>query len=142
MSQIAMSLVLLCTTGLFLRSLQNAWRIDIGFRTRGLLMMSVDPRLHGYTAERSTQFLEPAARPRGHDSRRNLRRLHRCRAIVRGPPQRRLSARRPARPQTAPIRVDMYMATAGYFQTMGIPRIAGRDLSGEGPEGPEVADRE
>jgi hypothetical protein len=56
-SQIAMSLVLLCATGLFLRSMERASGIDIGFRSRGILMMSVDPRVHGYTAERTTQFL-------------------------------------------------------------------------------------
>ncbi len=44
-SQISMALVLLCATGLFLRSLGNASHIDIGFRSRGLLMMSVDPRI-------------------------------------------------------------------------------------------------
>jgi hypothetical protein len=56
-SQISMSLVLLCTTGLFLRSLSNASSIDIGFRSKGVLMMSIDPRLHGYRAERSVRML-------------------------------------------------------------------------------------
>ena len=60
--QVAMSLVLLCGTGLLLRSLQNASNIDIGFRSRGLLMMSVDPRVHAYTPERTTQFLTAVAR--------------------------------------------------------------------------------
>ncbi len=46
-AQIVMSLVLLCATGLFLRSLQRAVGIDIGFRSRDLLMLSVDPRVHG-----------------------------------------------------------------------------------------------
>jgi hypothetical protein len=31
--------------------------MDIGFRSRGILTMSVDPRVHGYTAERTAQFL-------------------------------------------------------------------------------------
>ena len=44
-SQISMSVVLLCATGLFLRSLGNASRIDIGFASKGILMMSIDPRL-------------------------------------------------------------------------------------------------
>src|SRR6202020_1408976 len=57
-AQIVMSLVLLCATGLFLRSLEQAVNIDIGFRSHGVLMLSVDPRLHGYTPERTTQFLE------------------------------------------------------------------------------------
>jgi hypothetical protein len=55
-AQIAMSVVLLCVTGLFLRSLQSAAAIDIGFRTDNLLLMSVDPSVHGYTPER-TAFL-------------------------------------------------------------------------------------
>ncbi len=38
-AQIAMSVVLLCSTGLFLRSLQNASQIEIGFRSSGVLMM-------------------------------------------------------------------------------------------------------
>ena len=57
-SQIAMSVVLLCATGLFLRSLDNASRIDIGFRSRGLLLLSIDPRLHGYSNERTVQLLQ------------------------------------------------------------------------------------
>src|ERR1700728_520563 len=44
-AQMAMSIVLLCATGLFLRSLQSATGIDIGFRSRGVLMVSVDPRV-------------------------------------------------------------------------------------------------
>jgi hypothetical protein len=31
--------------------------MDVGFKSHGVLTMSVDPRLHGYTAERTTQFL-------------------------------------------------------------------------------------
>ena len=57
-AQIVMSVVLLCATGLFLRSLEQAVGIDIGFRSRDLLMLSVDPRVHGYTPERTAQFLD------------------------------------------------------------------------------------
>jgi hypothetical protein len=56
-AQIAMSLVLLCITGLFLRSQQSAARIDIGFQTRGLLLLSIDPRLHNYTPAQTAAFL-------------------------------------------------------------------------------------
>src|ERR1700689_236172 len=57
-AQIVMSVVLLCATGLFLRSLERAVGIDIGFRSRDLLMLSVDPRVHGYTPEHTAQFLD------------------------------------------------------------------------------------
>jgi hypothetical protein len=56
-AQITLSLVLLCATVLFLRSLRSAAGMDIGFRSRGLLMMAVDPRVHGYTPERTLQLL-------------------------------------------------------------------------------------
>lgn len=35
--------------------------------------------------------------------------------------------------------VDLYMVTPGYFQTMGIDRLKGRDFAGEGANSPKVA---
>ncbi len=136
-AQIAMSLVLLCGTGLLLRSLQNASTIDIGFRSRGLLMMSVDPRVSGYTPERTTQFLTQlrervAALPgvvsvAATDSA-PLSGGHRSDGFsVVGRPS----------PQDLPI-VDLFMATPGYFETLGIPRILGRDFAQESPTGQKV----
>ena len=56
--QIAMCLVLLSATGIFLlRSLQRAANIDIGFRSNGIVSAQVDPRVNGYTAGRTVQFL-------------------------------------------------------------------------------------
>ncbi len=56
-TQITLSLVLLCGSGLFLRSLQSVAKIDAGFRTRGVVMMAVDPQLHRYTPERAVVML-------------------------------------------------------------------------------------
>jgi predicted permease len=137
-SQIAMSLVLLCATGLFLRSLESAAGIDIGFRSRGVLMMAVDPRLHDYTAERTTQFLTQlrqrvAALP-GVTSAA-------CTDVVPlSGGNRSDSFSVEGRPSTAENQsVDLYMATPGYFDTLGIPRMAGRDFGNEGPAAPKVA---
>src|SRR6185312_11258988 len=137
-SQIAMSLVLLCATGLFLRSLESATGIDIGFRSHGVLMMSVDPRLHGYTAERTTQLLtqlrERVAALPGVTSAA-------CTDVVPlsgGNRSDGFSAE--GRPSTTTGQsVDLYMATPGYFETLGIPRIAGRDFANESPTAPKVA---
>jgi predicted permease len=138
-AQIAMSLVLLCATGLFLRSLQSAAGIDIGFRSQGILMMSVDPREHGYTAERTVRALGqlrervaalPGVRSAACTDVAPLSMGNRSDGFsVEG------------RPETLDLNssVDLYMATAGYVDTMGIPRIAGRDFANEGASAPRVA---
>jgi predicted permease len=137
-AQIAMSLVLLCATGLFLRSLQSAAGIDIGFRSRGVLMMAVDPRLHGYTAERTAQFLT--------ELRRRVAALPgvtsaACTDVVPlSGGHRSESFNAEGRPSaSAGQSVDLYMATPGYFDTLGIPRIAGRDFGNESPTATKVA---
>ncbi|MBS1802516.1 MAG: ABC transporter permease [Acidobacteria bacterium] len=56
--QVALSLVLLATAGLFLRSLGNASSIDIGFKPDKILLMSVDPKLHNYSNEKTSEFLK------------------------------------------------------------------------------------
>jgi putative ABC transport system permease protein len=143
-AQIAMSMVLLCATGLFLRSLQSAAGIDIGFRSNGVLMMSVDPREHGYTAERTVQLLGqlrervaalPGVRSAGCTDVAPLSMGNQSDAFsVPG---------RPAPTDAATMdpnwSVDLYMATAGYFETMGIPLVAGRDFSNESATGQKVA---
>ncbi|MCX6634401.1 MAG: FtsX-like permease family protein, partial [Acidobacteria bacterium] len=55
--QMAISLVLLAGSGLFLRSLQNASSIDIGMRPDNVLLMAVDPKLHRYSREKTQQFV-------------------------------------------------------------------------------------
>ena len=56
-TQVALSLVLLSTAGLFLRSLGHASAIDIGFKPENILMMTVDPKIHNYSHDRTVQFL-------------------------------------------------------------------------------------
>ena len=138
-AQIGMSVVLLCLTGLSLRSLQTASHINIGFRSQNLLLMSVDPRVHGYTPERTVMFLTELQK-----------RVTALPGVV--------SA---IATDTAPLSgggrsdafqaddllsrgkseagADLYMVTPGYFETMGIARIAGRDFGDETANGPKVA---
>src|SRR5271170_3500459 len=129
-AQISLSLVLLCVTGLFLRSLERAADMDIGFRSQGILMMSVDPRVHGYTPERTVQFLDElhnrAAALPGVTS-----------AVCTDVAQLSMGNRSDSFHATEikssgpePY-VDLYMVTPGYFEIMGIPRLLGRDFASE-----------
>jgi len=137
--QIAMAVALLCITGLFLRSLQSAASIDIGFRSKNLLMMSVDPRVHGYTPERTVEFLTQ---------------LERRVAALPGV-QSAIATDMP--PLNGGHRSDgfavvgheakdndityaeLYMVTPGSFDTLGIPLLAGTDFGAETVTGPHTA---
>lgn len=136
--QIAVSLVLLCVTGLFLRSLKRAAGMDVGFRSQGLLMVSVDPRVHGYSADRTIQFLkdlrERAAALPGVSS-----------AVATDVAPLSMGNRSDAfhvqgkKPTGAEPSVDLYMVSPGYFQTMGIPQLLGSDVSNEPATAPKIA---
>ena len=64
-AQVALSLTLLVTTGLFLQSLSRALRVDPGFDPHGLATVSFDLNLLGYTPDRraafATHFVERAS---------------------------------------------------------------------------------
>jgi predicted permease len=138
-AQVSMSVVLLCVTGLFLRSLQSAANIDIGFRTQNLLLMSIDPGVHGYTPERTVAFLAqlqqrvaalPGVRSVVVTDLAPLNGGHRSDGFeVEGS-----SANKKSNDST-----ELYMVTPGYFETIGTPRIAGSDFGAETTTGPRVA---
>ncbi|MCU1221995.1 MAG: permease [Edaphobacter sp.] len=138
-TQITLSLVLLCATVLFLRSLQSAASMDIGFRSRGVLTMAIDPHVHGYTPERTQQLLAQlrlrvAAMP-GVTSVASTDNL----PLSMGGRRDGFHVEGQSKSTAADPGVDLYMVTPGYFETMGIARIAGRDLGNEGPTAPKMA---
>lgn len=55
-AQIASSVVLLSTAGLFLRSLQRSLNIDPGFRAEGVITGSVNLGVHGYDRDAADRF--------------------------------------------------------------------------------------
>ena len=138
-AQIAMSVVLLSATMLFLRSLQGAAGIDIGFNPRGLLILSVDPRVHGYTAAKTVTFLDQL--------RERVEALPGVTAAVctdvaplsGGNRSDGFTAADQPGKQQAYTTAEMYMVTRGYFGALGIRQLAGRDFAGEAASGPKIA---
>lgn len=57
-AQIALSMALLITAGLFLRSLGNVSRVDLGLRTDGVVTFGVSPELNGYEQDRARVFVQ------------------------------------------------------------------------------------
>ena len=57
-AQIALSLALLVSAGLFIKSLINVSRIDLGLKVDNVITFSISPALNGYTPQRSSQLFE------------------------------------------------------------------------------------
>ena len=56
--QIAMSMALLVPAGLFAKSLFNVSRVDLGLKTDHMVIFSLAPELNSYTTERTRQLFE------------------------------------------------------------------------------------
>ena len=56
--QIALSMALLISAGLFVKSLTNVSRVDLGIRPENVVTFSLSPQLNGYDSTRSKQLFE------------------------------------------------------------------------------------
>ena len=56
--QIAMSMALLVPAGLFAKSLFNVSRVDLGLKTDHMVLFGIAPELNGYNTERTRQLFE------------------------------------------------------------------------------------
>jgi predicted permease len=57
-AQVALSMVLIVLAGLFTKSLANISRVDPGLRTEGMITFSVSPQRNGYTLPRSAALFD------------------------------------------------------------------------------------
>jgi predicted permease len=130
-SQVALSLVLLVAAGLFLRTLGNLWAQDPGYNRGNVLMFSADPRLAGKKAD---------------DIPRIFRRVLDELRVVPGALSVTMSAVRPVSDDSyfvtsfrnigggktltpdQRVRAAFNHVAPGYFGTLGIPLIAGREF--------------
>ena len=138
--QVAMSLVLLVGAGLFLRTLENLERVDVGFDSRNLLMFNVNPRASGYDTDRASRvFRQVLDRMSTVPGVRSV-------ALTRAPLLSATTFMDPTWKQgqasQAPAVETMYTmdVSPAFFATMGIPVLRGRSFTDfDGPGGPRVA---
>jgi predicted permease len=139
-AQVALSVLLLAGAGLFARSLYNLRTLNPGFVTDNLLQFSLDPALSGYSRERSlalfTQMqVQLAALPGATSVAAAVvpamtESMWSSTVNVQGYERKEGEDTNPAVNAVAP----------GYFATMGMPLVMGRDFRDSDVEGaPQVA---
>jgi predicted permease len=126
--QVALSLALLVGAGLFIRTLRNLQNADVGFQRENVVVVDVDPTNLGYRGHRLRSFYD--------------RLLERARRIP-GVRSAGLSGMTPMGNYTrmSSLSAEGYepkageqplagvnAVTAGYFTTLGIPLLLGRDF--------------
>ena len=125
-AQVALSLVALIGAGLFVRSLGNATRVDLGFVPERLGILAFNTADGGYAEDRGRDFeqraLERAAAVPGVAAA----------ALAKDPPFRVSLARTvllPGRESGSGRFTLTSLIAPGYLRTLGIPLLTGRDFS-------------
>jgi predicted permease len=129
--QVALSLPLLVSAALLLRTLQNLRAVDTGFGKENVLLASVNPALNGYSQERSANFFNEL--------------LTRTRSLP-GVKSASLATDSPLSGSWDQIGIvvegytpregermscDATWVSSDYFKSLEIPLVAGRDFTAE-----------
>ena len=139
--QVALSVFLLVSATLFVRSLQNAHQIDIGFDPERVVIASVDVSLHGYDEVRGRNFYR--------DVQHRLEGLPGVQAVslLEKVPFHIDPQRTRATPEgyvapadgSEPL-LDYSVAGPRYFETLSVPILRGRDFrDSDNQDSPKVA---
>jgi predicted permease len=126
-AQVALSFVLLAGAVLFLRSLQNAGSVDIGFRPQNVALMAVDPKLNGYTPERTKQFVaQLRERVQSIPGVQSVSFLDSVPLSLGGTSDGFETMDTPG--GVRKTGTDLYTVGSRFFETFGIPILRGRDF--------------
>lgn len=128
--QITISLVLLVSTGLFVRTLLNLQSLDPGFDAGRVIDMRIDLLSPGYSEARGAAFydqlLKEVQRVPGVESAA----LTLTVPLSQTYGNRGLSELSPAGgPPRQPLNTEYFVVSPGFFHTLGIPLLRGRDFS-------------
>jgi predicted permease len=139
-AQVTLSALLLVSAALLTRSAMAASRLNVGFDAGGLAVATVDLAMHRYTADRGKAFyreaIERVSGLPGVTSAALVERLpfspniHTRSVFIDG---------RSYPSNATGESVDVTTVTSGYFRTLGVPLVRGRDFDAhDTPESPGV----
>lgn len=127
--QVALSMALLVSAGLFIRSLQNVSRVSLGLDVDDLVTFRVSPVLNGYSGAQSQQFFASAEADLG--AIPGVRGVTASRIPVLGGSNWDSDVSVQGFAKTPDTDVDAYYTAIGpdFFRSMGIPLVAGREFT-------------
>ncbi len=126
-AQFTLSLVVLIGAGLFLRSLRNASALDTGFAARDVVLLPVNLSLQRYPEDRGRQFYQRLL-----DNVRatpGVRSASLVTTVPLGLSNAGVFVTLEGKSEDDRERVDTTTVASGYFETLGIPILRGRDFS-------------
>ena len=126
-AQVALSVLLVAGSALFLRSLQNLLSQNPGFATSNLVAFSVEPSLNGYSSEAAIKLMDRLREELKRTPEVSSVGFAGVRLLLGGSWNSGMTLTAP------PGRQQVYTynnaVTPGYFATMGIPLLLGRDFN-------------
>jgi len=128
-AQVALTVVVVTAAGLFLTTFRNLAGSTLGFRPDGVLMVTLDLNRSGIAeqarGELTRRFVEEARRTPGVVAAGAARMTPLSRTISQ-------TALTVTQPDGTPRRINSWLNDVGpgYFQALGTPLLAGRDISG------------
>jgi predicted permease len=140
-AQLALSVVLLVAAGLFVRTLQALYRIEPGFETRRVLVATLDAGLQGYDGVRGRRlFTDFEQRVQALPGVQHAALGYMLPFGGGGWDTRIFPAETKSSPDDPGLKTDVNAVSPSYFETLGIPLVAGRRFTAADREGaPGVA---
>jgi predicted permease len=128
-TQVALATALLAVAGLAIVSLANVARAELGIRREGLAVFGVSPHLAGYSAERARALVD-----RLEESLAGLPGVTSVSAstvqiLSNSRWRQNLTVEGYQAPAGSDTNANRASVSAGYFRTLGIPLVAGREFT-------------
>jgi predicted permease len=139
-AQIALAMALLVSAGLFVRSLMNVSRVDLGLTTDHVVSFAVAPGLNGYSPDRTRAFFEQLEARVGAMPGVSSAAVSLVRVLSGQSNGGNVSVQGFDAGPDANINVRFHEVGPAFFVTLGMPLMAGRAFTeADGPESPKVA---
>ena len=139
-AQIALSMALLISAGLFIKSLRNVSRVDLGLRIDNVVVFGISPELNGYNSTRSRAFFDRVEQELGALPGVTAVSGSMVPILSGSNWGSDVSVQGFAKGPDTDANARFNEIGTGYFHTLGVPLLAGREFTvADAPGTPKVA---